>query len=588
MDEWEISFNLRAGDRSEHFQFNVNPVKDMTKNFPSFPKDKFLRALKAHGESNQYNLHSGMITDLRIKHTTELHENQEIHILMLVMEKIGPISLILRQTFEHLVLEGIDSHYNYIGSDALLNLLVQVIKPDSPTVKGLGKITSIYHASNIIELSRKESFVSFLDSPEGQILVFGLSIILPTVLIIILPIQFLDTMWGYVISLAVLAILWCIFPIAKRSTRYAPLAVISALGSYLIIELLIILKIRVSGINPWGIFINLSRQDLLGELQNQEVISELGYEVFLGIELLELIIPLLDSIFIIFIPFSVGVGLAGIFMITERKWKSAAVLRVFFAALFLIAIITIPLGYHALGKGSEGTLHASIGLIETAKMFTPLYIEDLEANYEELLELIALAQQHLEKANNSFEQFGQNPLIAFILPYIMPEVAGIPLEDLPEILMLTGVLADTVPLIPNILWGYNNLQLGFNQSFSLLLQTIEHLPQPGGLGSTVSQNYDPEMLVALKILQRGTSNLSSVENPILHLISEIQEKLDYSIFAEISSLLTELEVGLPILITIANNSVPWINSTYKLTLALDDLYDLNFASNILIEAEKDF
>ncbi|MFW9905000.1 MAG: hypothetical protein ACFFFH_11750, partial [Candidatus Thorarchaeota archaeon] len=201
MDEWEISFNLRAGDRSEHFQFNVNPVKDKTKEIPSFPKDKFLRALKTHGESDKYNLHSGMITDLKIKGTTELHENQEIHILMLVMEKIGPISLIFRQTFEHLVLEGIDSHYNYIGSETLLNVLVQVIKPDSPSVKGLGKITTIYHASNIVELSKKESFVSFLDSSEGQILVFSLSIILPTILVIILPIQFLDSMWGYTISL---------------------------------------------------------------------------------------------------------------------------------------------------------------------------------------------------------------------------------------------------------------------------------------------------------------------------------------------------------------------------------------------------
>lgn len=588
MDEWEISFNLRAGDRSEHFQFQVNPVKDMTKEFPSFPKDNFLRALKTHGERDIYNLHSGMIRDLKIKRTSDLHENQEIHILMLVMEKIGPISLVFRQTFEYLILEGIDSHYNYIGSEALLNILVQIIKPDSPTVKGLGKITTIYHASNIVELSRKESFVSILDSTEGQILVFGLSIILPTVLIIILPIQLLDSMLGYIISLGILSILWCIFPIAKRSTRYAPLAVVSALSSYLIIEILINLRFRVEGINPWGIFSNISRQNLLGILKDQDVISELGYEVFLGIELLQAIILVLDSIFILLIPFTVGVGLSGLFMISERKWKSATLLRVLFAALFLIAIITIPLGYHALGKGSEGTLHASIGLIETAEMFTPTYIQDLEANYGELLDLIASAQQHLEKANNSFEQFGQNPLIAFILPYLMPEVAGIPLEDLPEILTLTGVLADTVPYIPNILWGYNNLQTGLNQTFYLLQQTIENIPQPGGFGSKISQEYDISMLLALRILQRGANNLSFVEAQILHLIREIQEKLDYSIFGDIFDLLTELETGLPILITIANSSVPWINSTYKFTLALNDLYDLNFASNILIEAERDF
>lgn len=590
MDEWEVSFNLRAGDRSEHFQFLVNPIEDQTKQFPSFPKDKFIRALKAHSDDNKYTLHSGRISDLKFKHTTEFHENQEIHVIMLVMEKIGPISLIFRQKFEYLVLEGIDSHYNYIGSEALLNILIQVIQPDSPTVKGLGKITTIYHASNIADLTRKESFVSFLDTLEGQTIVFSLSIILPTILIIILPIQILDSTVGYLLSLGILAVLWCIYPIAKRSTRYAPLSLVSALVSYLILESLIHIHILIGGINPWGIFNNISRQDLIGTLQRQQLISELGRRVFLGIELLQAIIPFIDAIFITLIPFTIGVGLSGMFMISKHKWKSATVFRTLFAAIFIVSIITIPLGYHALGKGSEGTLHASIGLIETAEMFSPKYISNLnnESIVLMLEELIVSAQEHLVKAGNSFLQFGENPLIAYILPYLIPEIAGIPLEDLPEILTLIGVLADTVPYFYNILWGYYNLQTGFNQTFYLLQQTIENIPQSGGFGSEISQEYNIAMLLALRILQRGANNLSFVETPVLHLISEIQEKLDYSIFAEISDLLTELETGLPVLITIANSSVPWINSTYKLTLALNDLYDLNFASNILIEAERDF
>ncbi|MHA2244720.1 MAG: hypothetical protein ACXADY_07090 [Candidatus Hodarchaeales archaeon] len=589
MDIWEISFNLRAGDRSEQFQFLVNPVKDMTKTFPSFPKDKFLRALQSHSEDHKYALHSGMINNLKIRHTSEIHENQEIHVIMLVMENIGPISLIFRQTFEYLTFEGIDSNYNYIGSDALLNVLLQIIKPDSPAVKGLGKITTIYHASNIVELTRKESFVSLLDSQEGQMIVFGLSIIFPTIVIIVLPIEFLDSMLGYIISLGVLSILWCIFPIAKRSTRYAPLAVVSALASYIIIETSIHLNFLIGGINPWGIFNNISRQNLVGILQNQDLISELGYEVFLGIELLQVIIPFLDSIFIILIPFSVGVGLSGLFMISERKWKSATVLRTFFAVLFLISIIIIPLGYHTLGKGSEGTLHAGIGLVETAEMFSPRYIENFDEFYLELKQLIASAQEHLAKAGNSFEQFGENPLIAYILPYLMPEVGGIPLEDLPEILTLTGVLAETLPYFSNILWGYYNLQTGFNQTFDILQQSIEKTPQ-GGLGAKIFQEYDIAMLEALGIMQQGVDNLTFVENPILNLISEVKEKFDYSVFAEMSNLLSELEIGLPLIITVVSGAASWINSTYKLILVLDELNNFNFdsESETLTEAEKDY
>ena len=587
MDEWEISFDLRAGDRSEHFQFLVNPVKEMTKDFPSFPKDKFLRALNTHSEENRYVLHSGLISDLRFKHTSEYHENQEIHVLMLVMEKIGPISLIFRQNFEYLVLEGIDSHYDYIGGDALLNILIQIIKPDSPTVKGLGRITTIYHASNITELTRKEAFVSFLDSVEGQIIMFSLSIILPTVIIIVLPLEVLDSMIGYVMTLATLAILWCIYPLAKRSTKYAPLSLISIIISYLNIEIFIHIHFLVGGINPWGIFNNISRQNLIGKLQSQELITELGTQVFLGIELLQMVIPFIDVIIIGLIPFTVGVGLSGFFMIFERKWKSATVFRLFFAALFLISIITIPLGYHALGKGSEGTLHASIGLIETVEMFSPEFIENLDNTYEQLEELIASAQEHLTKAGNSFIQFGENPLIAYILPYLMPEVAGIPLEDLPEILTLTAVLADTIPYFSNILWGYYNLQTGFNQTFDILLQSIENSPQEG-LGAGIFQEYDVAMREALDLMQQGVGNLTDVEDPILNLISEVQEKLDLSVFAQMFNFLSELKVGLPIIITVVSGAVPWINSTYKLTLALDELYEFDFTSETLLDAEKDY
>lgn len=585
---WEIYFKLRAADRSEPFRFLVNPINELDRKFPNIPKDKFLRALRIHSEEKKYSLKTGSLTDLKFKHTSEFHENQEIHIVMLVMEKIGPIPLIFRQTFEYLVLEGIDAHYNYLGSEALLNVLVQIIKPDSPTVKGLGKIITIYHASNIVELTRKESLVSFLDSIEGQILVFSLSIIIPTILIIILPLEFLDSMLGYVFSLGFLAITWCIVPLAKRSTRHAPLALVSILISYLITEVLINLQILVGGINPWGIFSNISRQRLLETLQSQELISGLGRQVFFGLELIQAIVPFLDVIIVAFIPFTVGVGLAGVFEKFDINWKPRIALKVIFSVFFLIFILVIPLGYHAFGKGSEGTLHASIGLVETAEMFSTKYIEGLnsEVILEELRELIASAQEHLAKAGNSFAQFGENPLIAYILPLLIPEVGGIPLEDLPEILTLTAVLADTIPYFPNILWGYNNLQSGFNQSFDILLQTIRRVQ--GGSGAGISQDYNTTMLEALEILQLGANNFSIVENPILNLISEVQEKLDYSVFAEISNLLTELEIGLPILITIINGSVPWINSTYKLTLMLEEIYDFNFTSNILVEAERDF
>ncbi|MHA2307620.1 MAG: hypothetical protein ACXACU_19750 [Candidatus Hodarchaeales archaeon] len=377
-DDWEISFNLQAAERSESFSISVNSLKSPGKTLPSFPKEKFIRALNTHSAENKYILHSGTLKNIKFKKTSEYDDTQEIHILMLVFDNLGPVSLIFRQTFSYLTLEAIDSNYNYLGHDALINVLIQIIKPDSPVVKGLGKIKTIYHASNYVELKKKAKYVPFLDSTEGQIFIFSLSVILPTAVIIALPLSVLNTMLGYLISLGILALLWGIYPIAKRSSRHAPLAVFSVLLSYIILELLIHLRILISGINPWGIFNNISRQNLVGILQNQELIIGLGNQVGFGLEFLQIIIPFFDIIIIGFIPFTIGVGSAGLIEKFDIGFVKLIFLRIFFILLLVSALITIPMSYHMLGKGAEGTLHASIGIVETAEMFTPKYIENLD------------------------------------------------------------------------------------------------------------------------------------------------------------------------------------------------------------------
>ncbi|NHJ02570.1 MAG: hypothetical protein EAX86_10570 [Candidatus Heimdallarchaeota archaeon] len=585
MDEWEISFDLVAGNRAEHFQFKANSLKE-TK-IPSFPKDKFLKAIETHGLANEYRLHMGKLGNLKFKNTPEYTNEQEIHILMLVLEKLGPISLILRQTFEHLTVEGIDSHYNYLGYDTIVSILLQVIKPDNPPIPGLGAIKTVYYASNEHEIKKREKATAITESFEGKALIFSLSIILPSFLIIILPIDLLDDALNYIIVLSLLSILWCIYPIAKRSIRHAPLSILSMLISYLTIELLIHLGLIRGGLNPWGIFNNISRQNLVGILQGQDLISDLGGPVFLGIEILQFIIPFFDFLIMIFIPFTIGIGVTGIFSKYEIDWKAGIALRIFFMGIFLIFILILPLGYHALGKGTEGTLHTSIGLLKTVEMFSPEYIDNLEENYEELLQTIASAQYHLSKAGNSFQQFGDNPLIAYILPLVIPEIAGIPFQDLPEILTLTRILADSIPYLPNVLWGYNHLQNGLNQSLSILQDSIIQFSQMG-IGSAIFQEYDTRMHAALAIMQLGLANITLAELPLLDLLDQVQEKLDYSVFSDISNLLTEIEISTPILLTVISSTIPWINSTYGLSLALESVYNYDFSSEYLNQAQADY
>ncbi|MHA2093527.1 MAG: hypothetical protein ACW98F_02680, partial [Candidatus Hodarchaeales archaeon] len=588
-EKCQISFNLQAEGKAkiESFRFNVNRLSDPSIEFPSFPKEKMLRALREHSRDRQYGFAQGHLKNLKFK-KCELSDVEEIHILMLVFEKIGPISLLFRNKFEYLVLDGIDAQYNYIGYKTLVNLLIQIIKPNTEPIQGLGKITAIYHASNSEELSRKASYVPILETTEGKVTLFALSIILPTIVVIVLPLTWLEEVGPYLLVLGMLSILVCLYPVVKRSFRHAPLSILSLITSYLIVETLIHFDVLTAGINPWGIFNNISRDNLVGILRNQPIVGSIGSQIFIGFDLLGAIVPFLDIILLGIIPFTVGAGLSGLLEKVEKKLSIRTItVKTFFAALFLISIIAIPTTYHAIGKGMEGTLYASIGVTETAEIFSEKYFTNLEENLAELEALIASAQFNFDKANNSFTQFANNPLIAYLLPFIIPEVAGIPLQDLPNILALTDVVSKSLTHVPNLLWSLTNLESGINLTFSLLQDSIGQ-SAVGGYGATTSATYNPSMHDALNLLLQGTSNLSSIEDPLLILFSQAREKIDYSVFAEISSVLTELELVLPILITILDGLVPWVNSTYKLTLVIDDLFDFNFDSNYLQSAVDDF
>jgi hypothetical protein len=395
-------------------------------------------------------------------------------------------------------------------------------------------------------------------------------------------------MTTYILVLGLLSILVCSYSIVKRSVRHAPLGIVSLITSYLIVETLIHFNILIDGINPWGIFNNISRQNLVGILRNQPIVESIGSQIFIGFDLLGTIVPFMDILLLGIIPFTIGAGLSGLLEKVEKTLSIRTIaIKSFFAALFLISIIAIPTTYHALGKGMEGTLYASIGVTETAEIFSEKFFANLEENIDELWALIYSAQYNFEKADNSFRQFAENPLIASLLPLIIPEVAGIPLKDLPRILALTAVVSESLGYVPNLLWSLTNLESGINLTFTILQDSIGQ-STVGGSGSSLLTEYEPSMRGALSLLIQGTNNLSSIEAPLLALFSQAREKIDYSVFAEISSLLTELELVLPILITILNGLVPWVNSTYKLTLVIDDLFDFKFNSAYLPGAVDDF
>ncbi|MHA1513437.1 MAG: hypothetical protein ACTSRJ_05175, partial [Candidatus Hodarchaeales archaeon] len=62
-DYQELHFDLHSEDKikSESFNFEVNALKDPSKEYPSFPKEKILRALRLHGTDRKYKFASGQL-----------------------------------------------------------------------------------------------------------------------------------------------------------------------------------------------------------------------------------------------------------------------------------------------------------------------------------------------------------------------------------------------------------------------------------------------------------------------------------------------------------------------------------------------
>lgn len=150
--DWEILFKMEpeGGDKkSESFKFLMTSLRDVvTESELSFPKDKFIQVIKIHQMKKEFSLYNGRILNLKFKKTSHYNARQEIHIIMLVFQKIGPITLFFINKFEHLVLEGINSHYNYFGLKTLLDILKLITSPDISEIEELGRINTIYYATN--------------------------------------------------------------------------------------------------------------------------------------------------------------------------------------------------------------------------------------------------------------------------------------------------------------------------------------------------------------------------------------------------------------------------------------------------------
>lgn len=595
MDEYKFSYKMRDAttDKIKKKSLKILPLVipeslDIRAESLNWPKGTFRELLRAKEKEKGFSLKESEILQFKTKKTERIEKEDEIHILLVTFE-LGTITLLFKNYFEYLVFEGSDTKYSYLGNSLPVKILLNILGPQNTPIAGLGEIKEVIYLSNEIELRKQLTVIPIRDTILTRVTIFMIGLLFPIFLSLFIPLDIYENTSAHLALMLVYCISYSLYPILMGRKVQISYGLLCLVGGYLLFESLIHFNILAPGTNAIGLFNNMSRQGLISQIQSTAPILEgtSGFLLWITVSSLSFLIPALDLIIFSIAPFTIGYGIRGFFLRKEKKSSTIKFLpsKVIFVALFLIGVIVCTFGYHALAMGSEGTSHAALGLAKAGEALSDTYILNFATNYEVVQNILEDARFHLDNANLRFKHLNENLLFGVILSYAFPQIGGIPLQDLPEILELTGTLSEFTNYIPNILWAYHYLQTGFLSAVDVLSSTTNLTTGIVGLGAA---EYEQSMMKVFDMLNLGRDNLSNVQDPLLALLGEVRTTLDYSVFEDLQKILTETEIGLPILIQALDMSIPWLNGTYKTLLAINDLYDLDFSSPWLSETEEDF
>ncbi|MFW9905298.1 MAG: hypothetical protein ACFFFH_13240 [Candidatus Thorarchaeota archaeon] len=404
------------------------------------------------------------------------------------------------------------------------------------------------------------------------------------------------------LELMLVAIAFCLTGILTRSKLLGLLSIIAAPVSWAI---LFFLEMLTGGfiLNPYGIFSGI--RGPVSAIAKSGIIE--GMEA--NLNLITQLAVLLDLIFVEILAIFLGIFLS---TLATGIWTKKGELSIFscivkpIAAIFtIIILILVPITYHAVSNSLYGVITLGAGAAEFGNVFgidlsstgggsgaqTGFVIDfNNETQIEELVNASQRAAEWFQESANAFDQV-QGNFLATILVDILLSNYG--MENALVVLDFPEILASIATEVPDLMAGYQGLVQGFDLTFSVLGGT----DLGGGFGGSINKmdaTYNDTFNDGLELISDALTNFSNAEEGVKDALAKSEDiirELNVSETGnvELAQIIKEAQIGYGIILEVAEGGIFFLNATYKTTLAVEDLGDVDFVSahDWMAEATED-
>ena len=405
------------------------------------------------------------------------------------------------------------------------------------------------------------------------------------------------------LELMLVAIAFCLTGILTRSKLLGLLSIIAAPISWVI---LFFLDMFTGGfiLNPFGIFSGITgpvsaiaESGVLGENMDQY----LNFVTQLAI--------IIDLIFVEMLAFFLGFFLSTLATGIWTKKGELSILSCIvkpIAAIFtIIILITVPITYHAVAHSLYGVITLGAGAAEFGDVFgidvtsagggigaQEGFAIDFnnETMIEELVNASKRAAEWFQESAKAFDQV-QGNLFAMILVDLL--LADYGMENALVVLDFPEILASFATEVPDLMAGYKGMVQGFELTFSVLGGT----DIGGGFGGSINRieaEYNDTFDDGLDLISDALVNFSNAEEGVKDALAKSEEiirELDVGETGDvdIAQIIKEAQIGYGVILEVAEGGIFFLNATYKTTLAVEDLGDIDYegAHDWMAKASKD-
>ncbi|MHA2203799.1 MAG: hypothetical protein ACW991_08925 [Candidatus Hodarchaeales archaeon] len=404
------------------------------------------------------------------------------------------------------------------------------------------------------------------------------------------------------LELMLVAIAFCLTGILARSKLLGLLSIVAAPISWVI---LFFLEMFTSGfiLNPFGIFSGITGP--VSSIAESGLIPQLAAYLDLVTQLAIILDLIFVEILAIFLGFFLSTLATGIWTKKGELSIFSCIMKPIAAIFTIIILITVPIAYHAVSNSLYGVISLGAGAAE----FGDVFGADLgfgggsgaqtgfaiDFNNETLMKELANASQRaadwFRESADAFDHVQGNFIATILVDYLLSQYG---MENALIVLDFPEILASIATEVPDLMAGYQGLVQGFELTFGVLQGT----DLGGGFGGSVNKidaSYNDTFNDGLNMISNALVNFSNAEEGVKDALSKSEDILSELNVGEsgdlenIAKIIQEAQIGYGIILDVAVGGIFFLNATYKTTLAIEDLGDVDYvgAHDWMEEASED-